>query len=170
MYPVENLTHLYRARYFWHTPDLDRTVAETLNLFGDLDSFDKEFVNQFLASLNRHPIPDCQSSRMFYEPCVVVKTTAMEVIVISQDMPSAIMELYPDFNRGGRFNINKPKLQRDGRAYHSRHGEYFYIDVPDSAIALPESKELLEVASEVVSTALAPFDILIKTMEDLTNG
>jgi hypothetical protein len=70
----------------------------------------------------------------------------MEVIVISQTMPYEITKLYPDFNKGGRFNINKPKLQRDGRAYHSRHGEYFYIAVPDCAIALPESKELLEVA------------------------
>ncbi len=145
LHPVESLTHLYRARYYWHTPDLDRTVAETLALFGDLDSFDKEFVNQFLASLNRQPVPDCQYSRIFYEPCVVVKTTAMEVICISQTMPYGITKLYPDFNKGGKFNINKPKLQRDGKAHHSRYGEYFYIDVPDSAIALPESKELLEV-------------------------
>jgi hypothetical protein len=147
MYPVENLTHLYRARYFWHTPDLDRTVAETLALFGDLDSFDKEFVNNFLGSIHRQVVPDCQHSRIFYEPCVVVKTTAMEVICISQTLSYEVTKLYPDFNKGGKFNINKPKLQRDGKAHHSRHGEYFYIAVPDSAIALVESKELLEVAS-----------------------
>lgn len=147
LHPVESLTHLYRARYFWHTPDLDRTVAETLALFGDLDSFDKEFVNQFLASLNRQPIPDCQSSRIFYEPCVVVKITAMEVICISQTLSYEITKLYPDFYSGGKFHINKAKLQRDGRALHTRHGEYFYIDGPDVAISLVESKELLEVAS-----------------------
>jgi hypothetical protein len=146
MHQVESLTRLYRARYYWHTPELDRTVAETLNLFGDLDSFDKEFINQFLASLNRQPVPDCQSSRIFYEPCVVVKTAAMEIIVVSQTMPYEITKLYPDFNKGGKFHINKAKLQRDGKAHHSRHGEYFYIAVPDSAAAqIDDCKEKVEV-------------------------
>lgn len=147
MHQVESLTRLYRARRYWHTPDLDRTVADTLALFGDLDSFDKEFINNFLASIHRQPVPDCQSSRIFYEPCVVVRTTAMEVICISQSMPDAIMELYPDFNKGGKFHINKAKLQRDGRALHTRHGDWFYIAVPDVAIALVESRELLEVVA-----------------------
>ncbi len=147
MHPVENLTHLYRARYFWHTPLLNRTVAETLALFGDLDSFDKEFINNFLGSIHRQVVPSCQYSRIFYEPCVVIKTTAMEAICISQSMPDAIMELYPDFHKGGKFHINKAKLQRDGKALHTRHGDYFYIAVPETAITLVESKELLEVVS-----------------------
>jgi hypothetical protein len=75
----------------------------------------------------------------------VVKTTSMEVICISQNMPYEITKLYPNFNKGGKFNINKPKLQQFGKAHHSRHGEYFYISAPDSAI-VPESKELMEVA------------------------
>jgi hypothetical protein len=62
----------------------------------------------------------------------------MEIIVVSQDLSPEILEIFPDFYKGGKFHINKAKLQRDGRAYHSRHGEYFYIDVPDSAIALPD--------------------------------
>jgi hypothetical protein len=70
----------------------------------------------------------------------------MEVIVVSQNIPLDILELFPDFYKGGKFHINKAKLQRDGKALHTRYGEYFYVDVPDSAIALPESKELLEVA------------------------
>lgn len=142
LHPVESLSRLYRARYFWHTPDLDRTVAETLALFGN--EFGNEFINQFLVSLNRQVSRNCQYSRIFYEPCVVVKTTAMEVIVISQDMPSGITNLYPDFYAGGKFHINKAKLQRDGRALHTRHGEYFYIDGSDVAISLVESRELLE--------------------------
>jgi hypothetical protein len=80
-----------------------------------------------------------------YEACPVVKTTAMEVIVVSQNIPLDILELFTDFNPGGKFHINKAKLQRDGKALHTRYGEYFYVDVPDSAIALPESKELVEV-------------------------
>jgi hypothetical protein len=66
----------------------------------------------------------------------------MEIIVISKDMPPEIMELYPDFYKGGKFHINKAKLQRDGKALHTRYGEWFHISAPDSAIALPESKEL----------------------------
>jgi hypothetical protein len=71
----------------------------------------------------------------------------MEVIVVSQNIPLDILELFPDFNQGGKFHINKARLQRDGKALHTRYGEWFHISAPDSAIALPESKELLEVAS-----------------------
>lgn len=45
----------------------------------------------------------------------------------------------------------------------------FYLQVADNMIIISEDR-FKEVASEVVSKALAPFDILIKTMEDLTNG
>ena len=39
---------------------------------------------------------------------------------------------------GGVFHIQKAALQRDGKAYHSRHGEYFHLFAPETAIALPE--------------------------------
>ena len=124
LHSVENLTILYRARRY-NTGNRGLSLSFKYHVLGGAT-------------------PDTWLT--LYEPCPVVKTTAMEVVVTSQDMPPEIMELYPDFYKGGKFHINKAKLQRDGRAYHSRHGEYFYIDAPDSAIALPESKELLEVA------------------------
>jgi hypothetical protein len=135
MHQVESLTRLYRARRY-NTGNRGLSLPYQHIYFGDtafswLNFIGKSVSNTWLT---------------LYEPCPVVKTTAMEVVVTSQDMPPEIMELYPDFYKGGKFHINKAKLQRDGRAYHSRHGEYFYIAVPDSAIALPESKELLEVA------------------------
>jgi hypothetical protein len=151
MHPVENLTHLYRARYFWHTPSLDLAMRDLFSEFGDKGVFPPElysdgFGYDFFGSVFSQASPCGECSRIFYEPCDVVKNTAMEVIVISKDMPSKIMDLYPDFHKGGKFHINKAKLQRDGKALHTRHGDYFYIDVPDVAISL-ESKELLEVAS-----------------------
>jgi hypothetical protein len=71
----------------------------------------------------------------------------MEVIVISQNLPIDILQKRPDFKLGGTFHVKEAKLQRDGYALHTRYGEYFYISAPDSAIALDERKELLEVAS-----------------------
>jgi hypothetical protein len=135
LHPVENLTILYRARRY-NTGNRGLSLPYQHIYFGDtafslLNFIGKSVSNTWLT---------------LYEPCPVVKTTAMEVIVVSQNIPLDILELFPDFYKGGKFHINKAKLQQSGRAYHSRHGEYFYIDVPDSAIALPESKELLEVA------------------------
>jgi hypothetical protein len=157
MHQVESLTRLYRARYYWCTPDLADRYQDLADRYQDVfDRLDEvglfpseffgEFIYGFVESLERQIDPNCQSSRIFYEPCPVVKTTAMEVIVVSQNIPLDILELFPDFYKGGKFHINKAKLQRDGKALHTRYGEYFYIAVPDSAIALPESKELLEVA------------------------
>ena len=158
MHPVESLTRLYRARYYWCTPDLADRYQDLADRYQDVfDRLDEvglfpseffgEFIYGFVGSLGRQIDPNCQSSRIFYEPCPVVKTTAMEVIVVSQNIPLDILELFPDFNQGGKFHINKAKLQRDGKALHTRYGEWFHISAPDSAIVLvEESKELLEVA------------------------
>ncbi len=154
MHPVESLTRLYRARRYWHTPELDQAFEKIINHFGDRESIPPEFMTQFIGGIMRNGVPNGDGWHTFYEPCPVVKITAMEIIVVSKDMPSELLEAYSVFSKGkpklydgGRFNINKPKLQRDGKAYHSRHGEYFYIDVPESAIALVESRELLEVVA-----------------------
>jgi hypothetical protein len=55
----------------------------------------------------------------------------MEIVVESVTMPPKILELYPDFNTSGRFNVSRPKLQRDGMALHTRHGDYFYLAIPE---------------------------------------
>ena len=123
LHSVENLTILYRARRY-NTGNRGLSLSFKYHVLGGAT-------------------PDTWLT--LYEPCPVVKTTAMEVIVVSQNIPLDILELFPDFYKGGKFHINKAKLQRDGKALHTRYGEYFYVDVPDSAIALPESKELVEV-------------------------
>lgn len=138
LHSVENLTVLYRGRRYWHTPQLNQAMAKIIDHFGDRASIPPEFIAEFV----KHPLPTTEGWNVWYEPCPVVRTTAMEVIVVSQDMPETIEDAFPDFYAGGKFNINKPKLQRDGKAYHSRHGEYFYINAPESAIALPETLRL----------------------------
>jgi hypothetical protein len=140
MHSVENLTHLYRARRYWHTPELNQAIEKIINHFGDRRDIPPEFIAEFMRGINQHGLPSSEGWNVFYEPCLVVKITAMEVIVVSQTMPLNILERFPDFKAGGKFNINKPRLQRDGRALHTRYGEYFYISAPDSAIALCESR------------------------------
>jgi hypothetical protein len=147
MHSVESLTRLYRARRFWHTPELKQAMRNLFQEFGDRgvfppDSFPDNFGYKFFESVFE---PIDSAARVFYEPCPVIKTTPMEVIVVSQNMPPDILVQFPDFKAGGKFHINKAKLQRDGFALHTRYGDRFYIAVPDVAIALDESKDLLEV-------------------------
>lgn len=149
LHPVENLTHLYRARRYWHTPELNQAMRDLFQEFGDRgvfppNLFSDDFGYKFFESVFE---PIDSAARVFYEPCLVVKTTAMEVIVVSRNMPPDILELFPDFKDGGKFHINKAKLQRDGFALHTRYGDRFYIAVPDVVIALDQSsRELMEVA------------------------
>jgi hypothetical protein len=147
MHSVENLTHLYRAQRYRHTPELNQAMRNLFRDFGDRgvfppDLFPDDYGYQFFSSVFE---PIDSAARVFYEPCPVVKITAMEIIVVSQTMPYEITKLYPDFKAGGKFNINKPRLQRDGKALHTRYGEWFHISAPDSAIALGESRELVKV-------------------------
>ncbi len=134
LHPVEDLAVLYRARHYWHTPSLDRNVCDILNMFEDYNELGNEFINELFASMSRKVLPDCASTRIFYEPCKVVKTTAMEIVVESVTMPSKILELYPDFERcnGGTFNVNKARLQQHGFVKHTRrYAGYFYLAIPE---------------------------------------
>ncbi len=97
LHSVENLTILYRARRY-NTGNRGLSLSFKYHVLGGAT-------------------PDTWLT--LYEPCPVVKTTAMEVIVVSQNIPLDILELFPDFYKGGKFHVNKAKLQRDGRAYHS---------------------------------------------------
>lgn len=118
-----------------------KAIAKIINHFGDRKDIPSEFKHEFINGIKHHGLPDGEGWNVFYEPCPVIKITPMEVVVQSRLFPSDV----PFLCDGGKFNVNKTKLQRDGKAYHSRHGEYFYIAVPDSAITLPQSRQLLEV-------------------------
>jgi len=141
LHPVEDLTHLYRARRFWHTPQLNEAIAKVADCYSN--DVPPMFVTEFVNEINGEHWKDGWA--VFYEPCPVVKVKPMTIAVRSMDMPPEILKVFPHFRAGGEFRVNKPELQRDGKAYHSRHGEYFYIAVPDTAIVLPQSRQLLEV-------------------------
>jgi hypothetical protein len=72
----------------------------------------------------------------WYEPCKVVKRTKKYVVVESGNFPETGM--YP----GGTFHLNAEQLHQQGKAYHSRHGEHFYVQKPETGALFP-SKELL---------------------------
>lgn len=72
----------------------------------------------------------------WYEPCKVLKRTKKFFIVESGDFPDTGMY------RGGIFHVNAEQLLKEGKAYHSRHGEYFYLEKPETGALFP-SKDLL---------------------------
>ncbi len=150
MHPVENLEVLYRARRYWHTPQLDQAIAKIIKHFGDRESIPSEFVSQFMDGIKRQGLPEKEGWNVWYEPCPVIKTTVLTVVVFSKPAPEEFLDglclnRKSSFYSGGKFAVNKADLQRYGKAYHSRHGEYFCLNAPESAIALPEGKKLLEV-------------------------
>jgi hypothetical protein len=70
---------------------------------------------------------------VYYEPCKILGKTPRYVIVSSQDFD------IPGFYKGGKFNVNRDELRRRGIAYHSRHGESFYIRPLSDSSPLPNS-------------------------------
>ena len=86
--------------------------------------------------------------QVWYEPCKVVKRTKKFVIVESGDFPDS--PLY----RGGMFYVNAEQLHNKGKAYHSRHGEYFYVQKPEVGALFP-SKEILATPDWVTLEAKA---------------
>ena len=55
---------------------------------------------------------------------------------------------------GGDFRLSKRNLSKFGKLYHSRHGEYFYLDKPSQGDLFP-SRELLDSPSFVMQEAAA---------------
>lgn len=74
--------------------------------------------------------------KTWYEPCSVVKHTAKFIVVQSEAFPGS--PLYP----GGEFYLNRSALTKDGFAYHSRHGEYFYLEQPELGDLFPSMSVL----------------------------
>ena len=138
MNELENIKVLYRARRFWYTPVLHQALDKILNHFGGQGYVPAELMAEFIGAMQQHGFPDGDPIKVFYEPCPVIKIKPMTIAVQSQDMSPEILEAFPDFYAGGVFHIQKAALQRDGKSYHSRHGEYFHLFAPETAIALPE--------------------------------
>ena len=146
MYQLENIAILYRGRRFSHTPILSQAIDKILGCFGGRGNVPPDLMVEFICGLQQHGLPDGDSWKIFYEPCSVIKSTTLELVCTSQNMSPEILEAFPDFYAGGTFHVIKAKLQREGKAYHSRHGEYFYLNAPEDAIALPEVQRTLEAA------------------------
>lgn len=89
----------------------------------------------------------CQR-QIWYEPCKVIKHTKKFFIVESGDFPDTGMY------GGGIFHVNAEQLQKEGKAYHSRHGEYFYLEKPEVGALFP-SKDLLATSDWVTLEAQA---------------
>jgi hypothetical protein len=74
--------------------------------------------------------------RVWFEECPVVHESDRFVTVRSVTYPTI---RYP----GGDFRLSKQNLEKFNELYHSRHGEYFYLNKPRQGDLFP-SKELLE--------------------------
>jgi hypothetical protein len=83
--------------------------------------------------------------RVWFEECTIPKVTSLFVIACSVTYPTI---QYP----GGNFQLSKENLQKFGKCYHSRHGEWFYLKKPRQGDLFP-SKELLETTSFVEQEA-----------------
>lgn len=145
LHSVENITVLYRGRRYWHTPQLNQAIEKVINHFGDRKDIPTDFIVQLMKGINQHGLPSGEGWNTFYEPCPVVKSTDLSIVVVSKDLYLEDLKFPPYFCEGGKFHVSKTKLQKDGKAHHSRHGEYFYLNAPESAIALPQGLKQLEV-------------------------
>jgi hypothetical protein len=72
----------------------------------------------------------------WYESCPVTRITSKFITVTSGDYPNS--PLY----KGGTFNVNRASIESTGMAYHSRHGEYFYLTPPEIGDLFP-SKDVM---------------------------
>jgi hypothetical protein len=94
----------------------------------------------------------------WFEPCPVIHETERFITVRSQTYETIA---YP----GGDFRLDKENLLRSGKKYHSRHGEWFYLEKPRQGDLFP-SKELLETADFVLQEAAAiGWDITVPIRE-----
>lgn len=87
----------------------------------------------------------------WYEPCPIVRQSKLYITVQSRTFTKDIdcgYQLY----RGGEFSVNAQSICEDGKAYHSRHGEYFYLHLPEKRDPFP-SIDLI--AMESATTMIA---------------
>lgn len=67
----------------------------------------------------------------WYEECPIISHTARFIIVSSKTYPDS--PLYA----GGMFYLNREKMIRERKCYHSRYGEYFYLEKPSQGFLFP---------------------------------
>jgi len=97
--------------------------------------------------------------KAWFEACPVLKATPKRVTISSENYPQT--PLYP----GGQFTLNAVKLTNEGKVYHTRHGEYFYLEPPRMGDLFP-SQDILNAPDFVTCEAqLIGWDISIPVRE-----
>jgi hypothetical protein len=99
--------------------------AKEIAASADLDNI------KFLYRGRRYSVSGCW--HVYYEKCQVIERKPNYLTVVSQDMD------VPGFYKGGKFRVKRDELQSNGKAYHSRHGEFFYIEPLSDSSPLPGS-------------------------------
>jgi hypothetical protein len=108
----QEITTVYRGRRWSDTSATDAMVLACKN--GDMP----------IESVLEGVAQSQDGWKTYYEPCPVIKRTAKFITVKSETIPNS------PFYAGGDFRLSIEDLQRDGKVYHSRHGEYFYLNPP----------------------------------------
>lgn len=92
-----------------------------------------------------------EGDRTWHEPCPIIKQSKIYITVMSQTFTKGTdcgYELY----KGGEFSVNAKALCENGKAYHSRHGEYFYLHKPTQGDPFP-SIDLMNTEDAVTMAA-----------------
>lgn len=76
--------------------------------------------------------------KAWYEQCPIVHATKKYFVVESQNFPDS--PLYP----GGKFHVDRLAIASEGKAYHSRHGEWFFVEPQSDSFLFP-SKAVLSI-------------------------
>jgi hypothetical protein len=82
--------------------------------------------------------------KFWYEECPVLRHTTKYVVIESKDYPGTPLK------PGGKFSIPREALIQTGKAYHSRYGEYFYLEKPDQGFLFP-SKDVMDSEDALIS-------------------
>jgi hypothetical protein len=74
----------------------------------------------------------------------VLHHTTKYVVIESKDYPGTPLK------PGGKFSIPREALIQTGKVYHSRYGEYFYLEKPDQGFLFP-SKDVMDSEDALIS-------------------
>lgn len=85
--------------------------------------------------------------KTWYEKCPVIKQTEKRLTVKSQNFPDTPL------SPGGTFQLNLQRLKEDGKVYHSKNHDYFYLVQPKQGDLFP-SKEVVETPDWVCLEAM----------------
>jgi hypothetical protein len=89
-----------------------------------------------------------KEEKTWYEKCPVIKQTEKRLTVKSQNFPDTPL------SPGGTFQLNLEKLKKEGRVYHSKNHDYFYLIQPKQGDLFP-SKEVIESSDWLILEAIS---------------